>query len=43
VSLAKFEENAGKTNSALVHLETNAVFGVERQTAAFRRPPRSNA
>src|SRR4051794_249013 len=36
VSLAKFEENAGKTNSSLVRLETNAVFGVERQTAAIR-------
>jgi HK97 family phage prohead protease len=36
VSLAKFEENAGKTNSSLVRLETNAVFGVERQTAAVR-------
>ncbi len=36
VSLAKFEENAGKTNTSLVRLETNAVFGVERQTAAVR-------
>ena len=36
VSLARFEENAGKTNSSLVRLETNAVFGVERQTAAVR-------
>jgi hypothetical protein len=36
VSLAKFEENAGKTNTSLVRLETNAVFGVERQTAAIR-------
>lgn len=36
VSLARFEENAGKTNSALVRLEGHAVFGVERQGAAVR-------
>jgi hypothetical protein len=36
VSLARFEEAAGKTNTSLVRLETNAVFGVERQTAAVR-------
>jgi HK97 family phage prohead protease len=36
VSLARFEENAGKTNTSLVRLETNGVFGVERQTAAIR-------
>jgi len=30
------EENAGETNSSLVRLETNAVFGVERQTARVR-------
>jgi HK97 family phage prohead protease len=36
VSLARFEENAGKTNTSLVRLETHAVFGVERQTAAVR-------
>ncbi len=36
VSLARFEENAGKTNTSLVRLETHAVFGVERQNAAVR-------
>lgn len=36
ISLATFEENAGKTNTSLVRLEGNAVFGVERQTAAIR-------
>jgi hypothetical protein len=36
VSLARFEEAAGKTNTSLVRLETDAVFGVERQTAAVR-------
>jgi prohead serine protease len=36
VSLARFEENAGKTNTSLVRLEGHAAFGVERQTAAIR-------
>lgn len=36
IALATFEENAGKTNSSLVRLEGNAVFGVERQNAAVR-------
>jgi HK97 family phage prohead protease len=36
VSLANFEENAGKINTTLVRLEGSAVFGVERQTAAVR-------
>ena len=36
VSLAKFEENAGATNTSLVRLETHAVFGLERQPAAIR-------
>jgi hypothetical protein len=36
VSLANFEENAGKTNTTLVRLEGSAVFGVERQNAAVR-------
>ncbi|HXH89704.1 MAG TPA: HK97 family phage prohead protease [Gaiellaceae bacterium] len=36
VSLASFEENAGKTNSSLVRFEGNAAFGVERQNAAVR-------
>ena len=30
------DENAGKTNTSLVRFEGNAVFGVERQTAAVR-------
>ena len=34
--LARFEENAGKTNTSLVRLETHAVFGVERTAAAVR-------
>jgi hypothetical protein len=34
--LARFEENAGKTNTSLVRLEGHAAFGVERQTAAIR-------
>jgi Escherichia/Staphylococcus phage prohead protease len=36
VSLATFEENAGKTNSSLVRMELHAVFGTERQSAAVR-------
>jgi phage head maturation protease len=36
VSLARFEENAGKTNTSLIRLEGHAAFGVERQTAAVR-------
>jgi len=36
VSLASFEENAGKTNTSLVRFEGNAVFGIERLTAAVR-------
>jgi hypothetical protein len=36
VSLARFEENAGKTNTSLIRLEGHAAFGVERQTAAIR-------
>jgi hypothetical protein len=36
VSLATFEENAGKTNTSLIRLEGHAAFGVERQTAAVR-------
>jgi hypothetical protein len=36
VSLATFEENAGQTNSSLVRFEGNAVFGIERVTAAVR-------
>jgi hypothetical protein len=36
VSLARFEEAAGSTNTSLVRLETTGVFGVERQNAAIR-------
>ena len=36
VSLAKFEENAGKSNTSLVRLETHAVFGLERSAATVR-------
>jgi uncharacterized protein len=36
VSLAKFEENAGSTNSSLVRMELPAAFGVERVAAAVR-------
>ncbi len=36
ISLASFEENAGRTNTTLVRMEGNGVFGVERQNAAVR-------
>jgi hypothetical protein len=36
ISLARFEENAGKTNTSLVRLETNAQYGTERTAAAIR-------
>jgi hypothetical protein len=36
VSLATFEENAGKTNTSLIRMELHAVFGTERQDAAIR-------
>jgi hypothetical protein len=36
VSLARFEENDGKTNTSLIRLEGNAVVGVERPDAAVR-------
>ncbi|MEJ7567426.1 MAG: HK97 family phage prohead protease [Gaiellaceae bacterium] len=36
ISLASFEENAGRTNTTLVRMEGNGVFGVERQAAAVR-------
>jgi hypothetical protein len=36
VSLARFEENAGATNTSTVRLELNAVFGGERTPAAVR-------
>ena len=36
VSLARFEEAAGKTNTSLVRLECHAAYGVERTAAAVR-------
>jgi hypothetical protein len=36
ISLARFEESAGKTNTSLIRLEGHPVFGVERATAAVR-------
>jgi len=36
ISLARFEEAAGKTNTSLVRLETNAAYGTERTAAAIR-------
>lgn len=36
VSLARFEEAAGSTNTSLIRLEGNAAFGVERLSAARR-------
>ena len=33
-SLARFEEEAGSTNTSTVRMETHACFGVERQAAA---------
>jgi hypothetical protein len=36
ISLARFEENAGRTNTSLVRLEGHAAYGVERTAAAIR-------
>jgi uncharacterized protein len=36
VSLQRFEENAGASNSSLIRFEGNALFNVERSTAAVR-------
>jgi hypothetical protein len=36
LSLSRFEENAGATNTSTVRLEGNAAFGVERPAAAIR-------
>jgi hypothetical protein len=36
ITLARFEENAGGTNTSTVRLEGNAVFGLERVAAATR-------
>lgn len=36
ISLARFEENAGRTNTSLVRLEGHAAYGTERTAAAIR-------
>ena len=36
INLARFEENAGKTNTSLVRLECHAAYGTERTAAAVR-------
>jgi hypothetical protein len=36
VTLARFEEAAGSTNTSTVRMELNAVFGGERAAAAVR-------
>jgi HK97 family phage prohead protease len=36
ITLARFEENAGSTNTSTVRLEGHAAFGTERQDAAVR-------
>jgi hypothetical protein len=36
LSLARFEENAGRTNTSLVRLEGHAAYGTERTAAAVR-------
>jgi hypothetical protein len=36
LSLARFEENAGRTNTSLVRLEDHAAYGTERTPAAVR-------
>jgi hypothetical protein len=36
LTLARFEENAGASNTSTVRLEGNAAFGVERTSAAVR-------
>ena len=39
IRLARFEENAGATNTSTVRLEGNGVFGTERTAAAARVMP----
>jgi phage head maturation protease len=39
ISLSRFEENAGATNTSTVRLEGHAAFGTERTTAAARVMP----
>ena len=36
ITLARFEENAGRTNTSLVRLEGHAQYGTERTAAAVR-------
>ena len=36
LSLARFEQNAGRTNTSLVRLEAHAGYGTERTGAAVR-------
>jgi hypothetical protein len=36
LSLARFEENSGRTNTSLVRLEGHAQYGTERTAAAVR-------
>ena len=36
VSLARFEENSGSTNTASIRLEGHAAFGLERALAGYR-------
>lgn len=36
ISLSRHEENAGRTNTSLVRLESHATFGTERAAAAVR-------
>jgi hypothetical protein len=36
LSLARFEENAGRTNTSLIRLEGHAAYGTERTAAAVR-------
>ena len=35
ISLARFEEEAGSTNTSTVRLEGHACFGIEREDAAI--------
>jgi len=39
ISLSRFEENAGATNTSTVRLEGHAAFGTERTSAAARVMP----
>jgi len=39
ISLSRFEENAGATNTSTVRLEGHAAFGIERTSAGARVMP----